>query len=315
MLRLTLRRLGAAALALFGISIIMFLLLNVIPGDPVAGLLPPSAGAEDRERLREHMGLTESLPVQYVTWLVNLAQGDLGYSFTRRADIVDVLGPAIANTMILAAAALLLAVVIGVPLGLIAGLNRGKAVDRLSQAFMVGGMSIPNFWLAMLLVIVFAAQLHLLPASGMGSPDEGPLDFLAHLTLPAISLAVIPLGVIARSTRTSIIEVSGEDFVDLLRAKHLPRTQVLRHLVRNASPPIVTIGGLQVGFLLSGSVLIETIFAWPGLGYITEQSISNRDAVLTQSCVLIVAVIFVIVNLLVDLVQIPLNPRLRASGV
>ncbi|MGE3270845.1 MAG: ABC transporter permease [Chloroflexota bacterium] len=309
-----LRRLLMVPPALFGVSIVIFLLLNVLPGDPLAGLLAPDATQADREELAQRMGLSDPLPVQYVTWLTNVVQGDLGYSFSRRRPINELIGTAFTNTVILAAAAATIGIVVGVSLGLVAGLLRGSWADKAISMFAMFGLSVPNYWLAILLIILFSATLQLLPAAGMYGPDGDFLDLLKHLIMPAIAASVVAIGLTARTTRASIMETYGEDFVLLLQAKGLTGFQILGHVLKNAAPPIMTIAGLQIGFLLGGTVLVETIFSWPGLGQLIFQAISSRDLRLIQAAVLVIAVTFVTINLLIDIAQVLVNPRLRHAA-
>ncbi|MFN8524672.1 MAG: ABC transporter permease [Chloroflexota bacterium] len=313
MLMVILRRVAMMPPSLLGVSIVIFLLLNVLPGDPLAGLLAPDATQKDREELAQRMGLSDPLPVQYVTWMGNVLQGDLGWSFSRRRPIAELVWTAFGNTVILAAAAATIGIAAGVGLGLAAALRPGGPLDRAVSGFAMVGLSVPNYWLAILLIIAFSATLQWLPAAGMYGPEGGLLDLLAHLLMPSLATAAVSTGLIARMTRSSILETFGEDFVMLLRAKGLSDLQILRHVLVNAAPPIMTVAGLQVGFLLGGSVLVETIFSWPGLGQLIFQSISTRDLRLIQASVLVIAVTFVTANLLIDVLQALVNPRLRRA--
>lgn len=307
------RRLGLAIPTLIGVTIIIFLLLNVLPGDPLAGLLDPSSGAtaEDRERLAEELGLNDPLPVRYVEWMGGVLQLDFGYSPFRQREVAGLIASAWMNTLILAAAAAAIGVTAGVGLGTLAALNRGGWVDRIVSAISVTGISIPNYWVAILFIIIFSATLNWLPASGMHGSEGGFIDFLKHLIMPAVSLALVTIGMTARMTRASLMQTFGEDFVSTLRAKGLRERKVLLHVTKNAAAPILTVAGLQVGFLLGGSVLVETIFSWPGLGQLMVTAISARDLQVVQAAVLVIAVGFVLINLIVDIVQALIDPRLR----
>lgn len=311
MLLVITRRLLMVPPALFGVSIVIFVLLNVLPGDPLAGLLAPDATQADRDELARRMGLADPLPVQYVTWLGNVLQGDLGWSFSRRRPIVELVGTAFANTVILAAAASVIGLSVGITLGLLAALLRGTWADRAISIVAMLGLSVPNYWLAILLIIAFSASLQMLPAAGMYGPDGDFVDLLKHLVMPGLAASAVTIGLTARTTRASIIETYGEDFVLLLQAKGLTGLQILGHVLKNAAPPIMTVAGLQIGFLLGGTVLVETIFSWPGLGQLIFQSIASRDLRLIQAAVLIIAVTFVTINLLIDVAQTLVNPRLR----
>ena len=313
MAAILLRRLAAAPAALVGVSAIIFVLLNVLPGDPLAGLLPPDASPQDRADMAQQFGLNDPLPVQYVTWLSNVVRGDLGWSISRKRPIAELVGTAFWNTLILASAALLIALPVGVSLGLFAAVTRGGWADRIISTIAMFGLSVPNYWLAIVLIIVFSANLQWLPAAGMYGADGDLIDLIKHLIMPALATSAIALGLTARTTRASLIETFGDDFVLLLRAKGLSDSQILQHVLRNAAPPIMTIAGLQIGYLLGGSVLVESIFSWPGLGQLIFQSISSRDLRLIQASVLLIAVTFVLVNVTIDLLQTVVNPRLRRA--
>jgi len=308
------KRLAMAVPSLFGVSIVIFLLLNVLPGDPLAGLLAPDATPADRAALAKQLGLDAPLPVQYVTWLTKLAHGDLGQSFSRQRPVAELVGTAFTNTLVLALAAAALGLTIGMTLGIIAALRTGSPVDQLISILSMMGLSVPSYWLAVLLIIIFSATLRWLPSAGMHGINGGTIDFLKHLIMPAIATSAVTVGMVAKTTRASLIETFGHDFVLTLRAKGLSGWRVLEHVVKNAAPPIMTMAGLQVGYLLGGSVLVETIFSWPGLGQLIFQSIQSRDLRVTQAAVLVIAVTFVLTNLAVDILQTLVNPRLRRAG-
>jgi peptide/nickel transport system permease protein len=311
MLMVIAKRLAMVPPALFGVSVVMFVLLNVLPGDPLAGLVAPDATQADRDELARRMGLADPLPVQYVTWLGNVLQGDLGWSFSRRRPIAELIGTAFTNTVILASAAATIGLILGISLGIVAALLRGRLADKVISFTAMLGLSVPNYWLAIVLIILFSATLQWLPAAGMNGPDGDFLDLLKHLLMPGFAASVVTIGLTARTTRASIMETYGEDFVLLLQAKGLTAVQILWHVLKNAAPPIMTVAGLQIGFLLGGTVLVETIFSWPGLGQLIFQSIASRDLRLIQAAVLVIAVTFVTVNLLIDVLQVAVNPRLR----
>src|SRR3712207_5178248 len=227
MLAVIARRLAMVPPALFGVSIVMFLLLNVLPGDPLAGLLAPDSTQQDREELARRMGLADPLPVQYVTWVSSVLQGDLGWSFSRRRPIAELVGTAFANTVILATAAAAIGLTVGIGLGLIAALVRGTWLDKAISMLALLGLSVPNYWLAILLIIAFSASLQWLPAAGMYGPDGDLVDLLKHLIMPALATSAVTIGLVARTTRASIIEAYGEDFILLLQAKGLTALQIL----------------------------------------------------------------------------------------
>jgi peptide/nickel transport system permease protein len=299
---------------LIGVSIVIFLLLNILPGDPLAGLLAPDATQQDRDQLAESMGLNDPLPVRYVNWVNDLAHGDLGYSFSRRRDVSDILFTAFKNTAILAAAAATLGITIGITLGTLSALASGRWGDRAISMIAVVGLSVPQFWLAILLIIIFSANLRWLPASGMNEPNGTFLTSFKFLIMPATAAAMVSVGNVTRMTRASLLQAYGEDFVMTLRAKGLHGWQIWLHALKNAAPPIMTVAGLQVGFLLGGAVLVETIFSWPGMGQMIFQAIAARDLRLIQAAVLVLAVTFIVVNIIVDILQTIVNPRLRRTG-
>lgn len=314
MLVMLVRRLAMVVPTLLGVSIVVFLLMSVLPGDPLAGLLAQDASAADRAALEESLGLDEPLPVRYVQWLGDAVTGDFGYSPYRRRDVADLLGTAFRNTLQLAVASAVIGVGVGVALGAVAAVNRGRFLDRFVSIIAMTGISVPSYWVAILLIIVFSANLQWLPAGGMSSGSGGPVDSLKHLIMPAFASAFVSIGVTARMMRASLLETYGQDFVDTLRAKGLTSRQILVHVAKNAASPVLTVAGLQVGFLLGGSVLIETIFSWPGLGQLIFQAITARDFRVIQAGILVVAVTFVLANLVVDLLQLVVDPRLRKAA-
>jgi peptide/nickel transport system permease protein len=311
---LLLKRISTAIPALFGVSIVIFLLINVLPGDPLAGLLAPDASAADRQLMAQQLGLTGPLPVRYIHWLGNVLHGNLGYSFTRQRPVVELIRAAYFNTMLLAAVAAVIGLVSGIVLGTLAALARGSWFDRLISLLAITGLSIPSYWIAVLLIIVFSVRLQWLPPAGTSLQSGNFADFLRHIIMPATAASAVTIGMTARMTRSSLVQIFGEDFVLTLRAKGLTRRQVLAHVWKNAAPPILTVVGLQIGYLLGGSVLVETIFSWPGLGQLVYQSIETRDLRAIQASVLVISVTFVVVNLVIDVIQIVVNPRLRKAS-
>ncbi len=311
---MVLRRLGMGVLTVFGVSIVIFLLLSVLPGDPLAGLLPENAQPKDREALAQQLGLDKPLPVRYVNWIGDLSRGDLGYSPFRRRNVADLIAAAWQNTAILAASSAVVGLGLGVVAGITAAVFHGKWPDRLISTLALSGLSVPSYFVAILLVIVFSAQLKLLPASGMHGSEGDALDFLTHLAMPLLSGSLVTLGVTARVARASVVETFSADFVELLRAKGLRAYQVLPHVIKNAASPVLTTSGLQVGNLLGGAVLIETIFSWPGIGALVYTAISARDLRVVQGATLVIAVTFVVLNVLVDLLQMLIDPRQRRTA-
>jgi len=299
---------------LVGVSIVIFLVLHLSPGDPAEIMLGSQATREDLARLRADMGLTEPLPVQYVHWLRHVLRGDLGRSlWMKRPVLPEVLGR-LQATLLLTATALVLSTVGGVALGVASARWPRSLLDRLSAVASLFGASMPSFWLGIVLMVIFALRLGWLPASGMFAPygGGGPLDLALHLVLPALTLAAASVTIIARLTRSTMLDTLGQDYVRTARAKGVGEGGVvLRHGLKNALIPIVTVVGVQAGYLLGGAVLTETVFAWPGVGTLMVQGILARDFPLVQGCVLVVALAFALINLGVDLLYAWLDPRIR----
>jgi peptide/nickel transport system permease protein len=307
-------RLFSTLLVLFGVALIVFLLLQLVPGDPAVTILGSGATAETVAALRTELGLDRSLPVQFFDYLGGLLHGDLGRSLTINAPVTDIMMPRFANTVILTGAALVLCIVIAVPLGVIAAHKQYGIFDRASMMISLAGASVPVYWFGLLLIGIFAINLGWLPTSGMYNPrfPGGGGDLLAHLLLPAIAAAMVPLAVIARMTRSVMIDILQQDYIRTLRASGLSTSSVLwRHALRNALPPIVNIVGLQVGYLLGGVVFVEVVFGWPGLGQQLYTSITQRDIPVVQAGVLFIALAFVVVNLVADAGVGLLDPRTR----
>ncbi|MDV3125488.1 ABC transporter permease [Mycobacterium sp. 21AC1] len=307
-------RLLSTVLVLLGVSLVVFLLLQMVPGDPAVTILGSGATAEAVTALRAELGLDRSLPVQFFDYLGGLMHGDLGRSLTVNAPVTDIMLPRFANTLILTVAALALCIVIAVPLGVIAAHKQYSIFDRASMVISLAGASVPVYWFGLLLIGVFAVTLGWLPTSGMYNPrfPGGSGDLLAHLILPAIAAGLVPLAVVARMTRSVMIDILQQDYIRTLRASGLSTNSVLwRHALRNALPPIVNIIGLQVGYLLGGVVFVEVVFGWPGLGQQLYTSITQRDIPVVQAGVLFIALAFVIINLIADGAVGLLDPRTR----
>ena len=299
---------------LAGVSIIIFMVLHLSPGDPAEIMLGSQATQEDLARLRSQLGLTEPLHVQYVRWLGHVLRGDLGRSlWTKRPVLVEVIDRFKA-TLVLTASALLLSTLFGLALGVASAVRPNSLLDRASAVASLFGASMPVFWLGIVLMVVFSLWLGWLPASGMWAPyGGGDLgDLLSHLVLPAVTLAAASTTIVARLTRATMLEVLGQDYIRTARAKGLVELRVvMRHGLKNALIPIVTVIGVQVGYLLGGAVLTETVFAWPGVGTLMVQGILARDFPLVQGCVLVIALSFVLINLTVDVLYAWLDPRIR----
>ena len=314
MLMLVVRRVGMAVPTLFGVTLIIFLLLSILPGDPLAGLLPQDATDADRARLAANLGLDRPLPVRYVTWLGDLLRGDFGYSPFRRREVGELISVAWRNTASLAGYSAIFGIGAGITLGTLAGVHRGSRIDRFVTGFAIVGLSVPSFWVAILMLIVFSAQLKVLPAGGLATFENGAGNYLKHLLMPVLAGSMVSIAITARVTRASIVETFHAEFVDTLRAKGLREWQVLLHVAKNAASPVFTTAGLQVGFLLGGSVLIETIFSWPGLGQLVFNAIAARDLQVVQATTVVIACTFVLLNLLVDLMQMVFDPRLKRAA-
>ncbi len=314
MRRYVVRRLLLLVPVLLGVSVIIFMVLHLAPGDPAEIMLGSQATQADLNRLRAELGLTEPLYVQYIHWLGLVARGDLGRSiWMKRPVLTEVLGRFKA-TLVLTGAALVLSTAGGLALGILSAVRPNSLLDRLSAVASLFGASMPVFWLGIVLMVIFALWLGWLPASGMFAPYGGGdlRDLLAHLALPAVTLAAASVTIIARLTRSTMLETLGQDYIRTARAKGVvERAVVLRHGLKNALIPIVTVVGVQAGYLLGGAVLTETVFAWPGVGTLMVQGILARDFPLVQGCVLVVALSFVVINLIVDLLYAWLDPRIR----
>jgi ABC-type dipeptide/oligopeptide/nickel transport system permease component len=307
MLIFVVRRLLLTIPVLLGVLFVVMLTLDLIPGDPVALMLGEAGNKETVARFREHLGLDRPLPVRYVRYLGQVMTGDLGRSIQQNRPVVDELAEAWPATLQLAAAGLVLATVIGVLTGIVSAVWPNSLFDALSRLSSLFGLSMPVFWTGLVLIVVFAFWLPVLPVGGIGSP--------AHLVLPAVTLALPSIAMIARMTRSSVLEVLREDYVRTARAKGVQeRLVVVKHALRNAAIPILTLIGLQAGQLMGGAVLTETVFAWPGLGRLMVKAIFARDYVLLQGAVLLFALAFVVINLVVDLSYGALDPRVSRQG-
>jgi len=287
---------------LFGALTLVFLLIHAIPGDPVEVMLGESAGAADKEELRRNLGLDRPLAQQYRDFLAGFAGGDLGRSFSEGAPVRAIIGARLPATLELALCAMIAALLISLPLALLAAARRGRWIDRAALLFSLLGLSLPNFWLGPLLMIVFAIQLGWAPVSGRGG--------LGHLILPALTLGLGMAAILIRILRASLLRAMTEDYVQTARAKGLSERRVwLKHTLRNALTSVVTIMSLQFGSLLAGSIITETIFSWPGIGRLTVQAIQTRDYPLVQGCVLVIAFSYILVNFATDLLYKLVDPR------
>ena len=324
------RRLLEVVPVILGITFLVFMMLRLIPGDPVRIMMGERANPEELARVRAELGLDQPLPQQFMGFLGRALQGDLGRSIKRNSKVTEELARAFPATLELTAIAMVIAVLAGLFLGTLAALYRNSWWDTLATGLSLTGISIPIFWLGLLLVVVFTVWLDWFPFGGRsalgvepltglllvdtllrGRPDAF-LDAARHLVLPAFTLATVPTAIIARMTRSSLIEVLGQDYIRTARAKGLDRWQVLRrHALPNAMLPIITVVGLQFGYLIGGAVLTEHVFQWPGLGELVLDAVRSRDYPLVQGAILLIALGFFVVNLLVDLAYAWLDPRVR----
>ncbi len=297
-------RLLAAAVVVLGVTCLVFLLIHLVPGDPVDVMLGESAHPTDRAALRISLGLDQPLAVQLYQYLERLVHLDLGTSLHTRRPVAGILAERLPATLELALAALVLALVIALPLGVMAAINRNRPWDTGAMSFSLLGVSIPNFWLGPMLILVFSLWLGWTPVSGR--------DGAGSLVLPALTLGTALAAVLARMVRSSLLEVLGEDFVRTARAKGLSEGAVIwRHALGNAWLPVITLLGLQLGALLGGAVITETVFSWPGVGSLLVESIQKRDYPIVQGCVLLISLAYVLVNTLTDLAYAWIDPRIR----
>jgi peptide/nickel transport system permease protein len=313
MITFVIRRLLQTIPVIFGVTLVTFFLTQVLPGDLADVLLGPAATEESRQQLRAALGLDRSLLVQYGTYMLHLLRGDLGQSLVFAQPVATVLASRLANTALLAVSAIILASVVGIAIGTFVALKPGSARDHSLSTSVLFLNSMPPFWLGLILILVFGLELRWLPVSGMGSIRGGGLaDLVAHMVLPTVTLAAWSLAVIARMTRSALLDIINSDFIRTARSRGLSEARViLRHALPNAMPPVITVIGLQAGFLLSGAVLTETVFSWPGIGLAMYQGISARDIPFIQGGILLLALIFVLVNFAVDALYAYVNPKIK----
>lgn len=317
MLAYLLRRLFYALPIMAGVALVCFSLVHIAPGDPLVSILPPDASQQLQAQLRELYGLDRSLVEQFLTWVWRALQGDLGTSIASGRPVAAEVIKAVGNTLRLAAVATLIGFALGCLFGFVAGYFRDSWVDRAASVMSVLGVSVPHYWLGMVLVIVFSAQLMWLPATGAGPGGSGDWawnwEHVQFMILPAITMSVIPMGIVARTVRALVAETLEQEFVAGLRARGLTHFGVFRHIVKNAAPTALAVMGLQLGYLLGGSILIETVFSWPGTGLLLNSAIFQRDLPLLQGTILVLALFFVVLNLIVDVVQTLLDPRIARA--
>lgn len=317
MLAYLLRRVLYTLPIMAGVALVCFALVHLAPGDPLVAILPPDASEDLQKQLRTLYGFDRSLPEQFFSWVWRALQGDLGTSIASNRPVATEVMTAVGNTLRLAVVATLIGFFFGCLFGFVAGYFRNSWIDRGASLLSVLGVSVPHYWLGMVLVIIFAAQLNWLPATGAGpgGSDHWAWDWehVKHLLLPAITMSVIPMGIVARTVRALVAEILAQEFVVGLRAKGLTHFGVFSHVVKNAAPTALAVMGLQLGYLLGGSILIETVFAWPGTGFLLNSAIFQRDLPLLQGTILVLAMFFVVLNVVVDIVQSLLDPRIARS--
>jgi peptide/nickel transport system permease protein len=309
------RRTVYAIPIILGVALVCFMLVHITPGDPLVAVLPADASQELANQLRAAYGFDRPLPVQFGLWLWRALNGDLGNSIaTGRPVLAEVLR-AVSNTVTLAIAAAVISFSLGLFFGLVAGYFRDTWVDKLATSIAIAGVSLPHYWLGMVLVIIFSVELNWLPAVGAGPSGSGAWEWdwahLRFLVLPAITTSVIPMGIITRTVRALTGDILSQDFVEALRAKGLRETRVFLHVLKNAAPTALAVMGLQLGYMLGGSILIETVFSWPGSGLLLNSAIFQRDLPLLQGTILVLAMFFVVLNLLVDIAQAAIDPRIK----
>jgi peptide/nickel transport system permease protein len=308
------RRLFYALPIMLGVALVCFALVHLAPGDPLVSVLPPDASAELAARIRQLYGFDRSYPEQFSSWLWRALQGDLGTSIATGRPVSSEVFRAVGNTLRLAAVATLIGFILGSLFGFVAGYFRNTWVDRLASFLSVLGVSVPHYWLGMVLVIALSALTGILPASGAGPGGSDRWawnwEHIQFMVLPALTMSVIPMGIIARTVRALVADILEQEFVIGLRARGLTDYGVFCHVVKNAAPTALAVMGLQLGYLLGGSILIETVFSWPGTGFLLNSAIFQRDLPLLQGTILVLALFFVLLNLLVDIVQGTLDPRI-----
>ena len=309
------RRILYAIPIALGVTIIVFSLVHLGPVDPLLAVTPDDANPEEIERIRVAYGFDKPIPVQYLLWLGRALAGDFGVSLQSGRPVIDDLVPALSNTMKLALVATVLAFSVAFVLGVLAAYHHGGWPDRLFTGVAVVGVSVPNYWLSIVLIIIFAVELNVLPAMGIGPGGSREWSWdaihLRYLILPAIAVSAIPVGIITRTTRACVLEMLSQEFVQALHAKGISSKRVLVHVIRNAAPTILAATGIQFGQLLGGSILVESVFAWPGSGYLLNESIFRRDFPVLQGTIAVLALFFVFINLAVDIVQTWFDPRIR----
>jgi len=312
MLRYLLRRAAQALVVLVGAAVLVFLLLQLVPGDPIRSAMGTRFNPEVYEELRAAAGLDLPLHEQLIHYLAGAAVGDFGVSFRNGESVFELVVARMPATISLAVAAIVIALLISFPLGIISAMRRGTLVDHAARVGSQVGISVPDFWLGILLILLFTSTLGWLPPSGYTPLTEDPLDWLRHVILPALTVGLISGSIMTRFIRSATLESNDQDFARTARAKGLRESTVMRdHVLRNAMVPIITVAGIQLASLLGGIIVVEVLFAWPGLGRLTYDAVLARDYTVVQGAVLLVAAIFLVANLVVDLLYALIDPRIR----
>jgi len=308
------RLLHALPIAL-AVTVLCFSLVHLAPGDPLSAVLPSDASQEVVDSVKAEYGLDQPLPAQYLRWLGRALGGDLGRSIGSGRPVSEEIGKAIGNSLLLAGLAATLAFSVGCVLGIVAGYRHGSATDRVLSSLAIAGVSVPHYWLGIVLVAIFSARLNWLPAMGAGPDGSGDwtLEQLPYIVLPVITLAAMPAGIVMRSVRALVADTLGKEFITGLVAKGMGQGAVFRHLAKNIAPTTLALMGVQLGYLMAGSILVETVFSWPGTGLLLNTAILQRDIPLLQGTIFVLALFFVGLNLLVDLLQPLLDPRMKRS--
>jgi peptide/nickel transport system permease protein len=302
---------------LLGVSLVCFALVHIAPGDPLISVLPPDASADLQKVMLAIYGFDRHYVEQFAKWIWRALNGDLGSSIATGRPVTDEVIKAVGNTLRLAVVATFIGFLFGALFGFVAGYFRDSWVDKAASALSVLGVSVPHYWLGMVLVIIFAAELGWLPPTGAGPGGSGDWEWdwphIRHMILPAVTMSVIPMGIVARTVRALVADILNQEFIVGLRAKGLTDVGVLLHVVKNAAPTALAVMGLQLGYLLGGSILIETVFSWPGTGNLLNAAIFQRDLPLLQGTILVLALFFVFLNLVVDVLQTALDPRIERA--
>lgn len=317
MLSFLLRRLVYTLPIMVGVALVCFSLVHLAPGDPLMAILPPDASQDLRDQLMDLYGFNRSYPEQFFHWVARAIQGDLGTSIATNRPVTDEVIKAVGNTLRLAVFATIIGFIFGSLFGFVAGYFQNSWIDKAASLTSVLGVSVPHYWLGMVLVIIFSSTLMMLPPSGAGPGGSADWvwnwEHIKHLILPAVTMSVIPMGIIARTVRALVADILAQEFIVGLRAKGMTNVGIFMHVVKNSAPTALAVMGLQLGYLLGGSILIETVFSWPGTGFLLNAAIFQRDLPLLQGTILVLAMFFVVLNMIVDVIQTLLDPRIARS--